>query len=96
MDPELKRQLDEIRLLVKDNHDMLHAMRRSYWLGFFGKVIFWLVLILSPLYLYQQYIQPFIARYYSPTSAASSTPGPFGLPTFAQVQKLLNSLVPGK
>jgi len=41
MDPEMKRQLEEIHALAKDTNRMLHAMRRDYWLGLVGKLIFW-------------------------------------------------------
>lgn len=89
MDPELRRELDEIHALVKDNHDMLRAIRRGQWMSAFVKIIFWIFIIVTPLYLYQQYVQPMVAKF----SAISGVPvtGPFGLPTFAEMQKLINS-----
>lgn len=88
MDPELKKELDEIRALAEDNHRMLRAIRRGQWVSAFVRIAFWVFIIATPLYLYQQYVQPAIARF----SAATGVPitGPFGLPTFAELQKLTN------
>lgn len=88
MDPELKRQVEEIHALVRDNHHMLRAIRRHQWWSFITTVIFWLVVLVAPFYLYQQYVQPLVAKFSAPGAAASS----FSLPTSADVQKLLNSL----
>ena len=90
MDPELKRELDQIRALEKDNHDMLRAIRRGAILGFFGKVIIWLIVLALPFYLYQQYLTPLLEKF-------SVTPGQLttdflNLPSSIDVQKLLNSL----
>ncbi len=89
MDPELRRELDEIHALVKDNHDMLRAIRRGQWVSAFIRIVIWIFIIVTPLYLYQQYVQPMIARF----SVVTGVPitGPFGLPTFAEMQKLINS-----
>ncbi len=94
MDPELKRQIEEMHALVKDNHQMLRAIRRHQWYGFLGSVLFWAVLIVTPLYLYQQYLQPFVAKFSATTGV--STSGPFGLPTSADLQKLINSFKAGQ
>ena len=89
MDPELKQTLDQIHALAKDNHDMLRAIRRDQWLGFFGRVIVWLIVLALPLYLYQQYLQPLVSKFSA--SSGVSTSGLFGFPTGAEVQKILNS-----
>ena len=89
MDPELKRQLEEIHALAKDNHRMLRAIRRDQWLGFIGRVVVWIIVITLPLYLYQQYLQPLVDKF-SATPGAATT-GPFGFPTSAQMEKLINS-----
>lgn len=89
MDPELKQQLEEIHALAKDNHQMLRAIRRHQWYGVIGTILFWAVLIITPFYLYQQYLQPFIAKFSATTGAP--TTGLFGLPTSADLQKLINS-----
>jgi len=89
MDPEIKRELGEIHALVKDNHQMLRAMRRHQLFGMVVSIVFWLVLFITPFYLYQQYLQPLFAKFQ--TTNGSSTSGPFGLPTTAEIEKLINS-----
>ena len=88
MDPELRRTLDEVHALAKENNRILRAIRRSQWLGFFFKIIIWAIIILLPLYLYQLYLQPLINKV---SSGASTTSNFLGLPTSTDVQKLINS-----
>ena len=95
MDPELKRTLDEIHALAKDNHRMLRAIRRDYWIGLVGKILFWIILFALPLYFYQQYLQPLFTKF-SATSGTPAATGPFGLPTTAELQKLINSYKAGQ
>jgi hypothetical protein len=94
MEPELKRTLDEIHALAKDNHRMLRAIRRDQWIGLVTKIIFWFIVVVAPLYLYQQYLQPFVTKFTATTGTPTS--GFFGLPTTADLQKLINSLKAGK
>ena len=94
MDPELKRMLEETRALVKDNHQMLRTIRRHQWYGFIGKIVIWVVALALPLYLYQQYLQPFVAKFSATPGATTS--GLFGLPTSADLQKLINSYKAGQ
>lgn len=96
MDPEIKKELEEIHALARDNHQMLRAIRRDQWLGFIGRIIVWAIVLALPLYLYQQYLQPIVSKFYPTTSTStSSTSGPFGFPTSAEVQKLINSYKTG-
>lgn len=94
MDPDLRREIDEIKALTKDNHRMLRAIRRDYWIGLVGKVIIWIIVLALPLYLYQQYIQPIVTKIV-PTA---TTTGMFGIsiPSSAEVEKLLNSYKSGQ
>lgn len=87
MDPELKQELAQIRELAKENHDMLKKIRRDQWLGFVGRIIVWAIVLALPLYLYQQYLEPFVANFSG--SASTTTSGPFGFPTTAELQKLI-------
>ncbi len=89
MDPEIKKLLEETHALAKDNHQMLRAIRRDQWFGFIGRIIIWVIVLALPLYLYQQYVQPLVAKFQATTG--SPTSGPFGLPTTADLQKLINS-----
>lgn len=94
MDPEIKRQLEEIHALAKDNHQMLRAIRRDQWLGFIGRIIVWAIVLALPLYLYQQYLQPFVEKFSS--AAQTTVSGPFGFPTSVELQKLMNALKVGQ
>jgi len=94
MDPELKRMVEETHNLARENNKMLHALRRGQWFSFFLKLFVWIIVLALPLYLYQQYLQPIVDRF-------SSTPGEFttgilGLPSSAQLEKLINSYKVGQ
>jgi hypothetical protein len=92
MDPEIREQLEEIHALAKDNHRMLRAIRRSQWFSFFTSVVFWIAVVLVPIYLYQQYIAPTVARISTITGVSTTTTSSFlGLPTFNEIGKLVNS-----
>ena len=92
MDPEMRRTLDEVFELTKENNRMLRALRRNQWLGFIFKIIIWAIVLLLPLYLYQQYLQPIVSRF----SPGTSTPTGFlGIPTSTDIQKLINSYKSG-
>lgn len=94
MDPEIKHQLEEIHALAKDTHRLLRAVRRHQLFGIVMTIIFWLVILITPFYFFQQYLQPFVAKYSATTGM--STSGPFGLPTTADLQKLINSFKVGQ
>ena len=94
MDPELRRELDEIHALAKDNLRMLRSVRRDQWLGFIGRVIIWIIVLALPLYLYQQYLQPLVSKFSATPGSAPS--GLFGLPTTAELGKLINSFKAGQ
>ncbi len=87
MDPELKRELEELRALTKDNHRMLRAIRRDQIFSFIVKVVLWLGIIAVPLFLYQQYVGPYINQFQENPSGA--TLNLFGLPSSSDFQKLI-------
>jgi hypothetical protein len=94
MDPELKRLLQENLELSKQNNRMLRAIRRNGWLSFIWTLLIWAVLLIAPLYFYQQYVAPVVSRFQAdvPGGIATSTPsGPFGLPSFTELENLVNS-----
>jgi len=94
MDPEIRHLLEETHALAKDNHQMLRAIRRHQWYSFLTTVVFWLVILITPFYLYQQYIQPFVESFSPATGTTAS--GTFGFPTSADLQKLINSFKAGQ
>ena len=51
-------KLDELLRLTKDNNRMLHAARRSAWLGGIFRVLVWAAFIIVPFWLYIQYLAP--------------------------------------
>ena len=73
---------------------MLRAIRRDQWFGFIGRLIIWAIVLVLPLYFYQQYLRPIIGKVTETTGIKTS--GAFGLPTSAEVQKLINSFTVGK
>ncbi len=92
MEPELKRLLEQNLDLAKHNNKMLKAMRRDAWLGFAWKVTFWAIMLLAPLYFYQNYVAPIIDEFQGVQSEGSDAGGgKFGIPTFADIQKLVDS-----
>jgi Ca2+/Na+ antiporter len=92
MDPEIRQQLEEIHALAKDNHRMLRAIRRGQWFNFFSSVVFWLAVLVIPLYLYQQYLAPTISKISEVTGVSTTTTSSFlGLPTFTEIGNLVNS-----
>jgi hypothetical protein len=93
MDPEEKKMLQEDLALSKDNHRMLRAIRRDAWFALVWKIVFWAALILVPLYLYQQYLKPIVTTFIpaSKNATTSSIGSFFGLPSTADLQKLINS-----
>lgn len=91
MDPELKRMLDETHALAKDNHRMLRALRRYQIMGFFGKIVIWAIVLVLPLYLYQQYLGPLISKFSALSETSIPGSGVFTLPTSAELQKLIDS-----
>ena len=94
MDQEIKHQLEEIHALAKDNHRLLRSVRRHQLFGIVANIVFWLVILITPFFLYQQYLQPFVSKFQATTGTTTS--GPFGLPTSADIQKLINSFKAGK
>lgn len=93
MDPETKHLLEETHALAKDNHQMLRAIRRHQWWSFVTTAVFWLVVLIAPFYLYQQYVQPLVDKFSVPGTPTSSM---FALPTSADVQNLINSFKAGQ
>lgn len=93
MDPELKKLIEETHALAKDNHDMLRAIRRDQWIAFFTKIVVWVVILALPIYLYRLYLEPIVTKLSEASGMSSTTTtGILGLPSSAEVQKLIDSL----
>jgi hypothetical protein len=87
MDPELKRLLEENLAVSKDNNAVLRAMRHHQWLSSLTSIIFWVVVVALPIYLYQQYLAPLMSVF----TPGATTTSPFNFPTSAQVENLIKS-----
>jgi predicted MFS family arabinose efflux permease len=68
MDPELKRELDQIHALARDTHSLLRTVRRHQLLEFYGKWVLYLILILGGGFFLFQYFEPIISQFTSPSS----------------------------
>ena len=98
MEPELKKQLEEIHALTRDNNRMLRAIRRDAWFSLAGKIIFWAIFLLGPVYLYYAYVAPVVERFTpAATSASSGTATStsfFDNLTIGEIQKLIEQYRP--
>ena len=92
MEPDLRKELDELHALVRDNHRLLRRVRRHQILETFGHYALWLIVILILAYGYLVYGRPLVEKFHAnPQAAAQSL---FGLPTSADLQNLINSNKP--
>jgi hypothetical protein len=55
---EIKKLLVENQRLLLENNQMLHKMRRSAFIGAFFRIVWFVIVISVPLYVYFYYIQP--------------------------------------
>ena len=51
---------EEVYRLVKENNKMLHGMRRRAFFGGIFKLVFWIALIVAPIWFYQTYLSPVV------------------------------------
>ena len=57
------QDLQEILRLTKENNRMLHAMRRNaFWGGVIKFILYALVLVVAPLWLYTTYLAPMMEQ----------------------------------
>lgn len=93
MDPEIRKVLDEVHALTKDNHRLLRSVRRHQLLETFGRYVLWAIFIILSYYSYVSYLQPLLLRFSTNPGTAA---GGLGLPTSADLQKLINSYKPAQ
>lgn len=91
-------KLDEILRLTKENNKMLHAQRRSAFLGGIFRVVMWIAFVIIPLYLYMQYVAPMmqslLQTYQQIQGTSASAQAQFG--QMSEYLKQLQSLYGGK
>lgn len=93
MDPEIKKLVEDTHALARDTHRLVRAMRRDQWVSFFARIVIWAIVLLLPLYIYQQYFYPILSKFSQGTTTSSS--GFLGLPS-VDIQKLINSYTTGQ
>ena len=86
---EIRKLLQENIELAKENRKVLHAIRRNQIFSTVWTVLIWVVALAIPVYLYHQYLEPVVSRFYP--SASTTTPSFFVFPTSSEMQKLINS-----
>ncbi|MEK7106712.1 MAG: hypothetical protein AAB899_00810 [Patescibacteria group bacterium] len=73
MEPGQNNLLNETYRLSKENNKMLHSMRRSaFWGGLF-KVIFWIVIIVAPIWFYSAYLAPVVESFQNTVNQVQGT-----------------------
>lgn len=93
MDPDIRRELDEIHSLAKDNHKMLRKIRRSQWTSTISTIIIWVAVLALPLYLYQAYFAPVISKISTLSGMSTTTTSTLlGIPSEAsgELQNLVH------
>jgi hypothetical protein len=95
MTPEERHLLEETHALAKDNHHMLRSVRRHQLVMDFGKFAVWLVLIALAGYYYVFSLQPAIDKFQA-TGTFDIPASLLGLPTSAELQKLIDSYKAGQ
>ncbi|HQU08124.1 MAG: hypothetical protein B7X04_04250 [Parcubacteria group bacterium 21-54-25] len=94
MDEDLKTLLTENLRVAKDNNRMLRAMRRAAVVGAIGRVIFWILVLGVPAYLYVTYVAPLASHIMAQSAATGQNPLAhlFGVPTSDTLQQVLHTV----
>ncbi|VAW32362.1 hypothetical protein MNBD_CPR01-495 [hydrothermal vent metagenome] len=92
-DVELRDLLEENLNLAKENNRLLKSARRAVRLSFIGKLIFWIIVLGIPTYLYMTYFAPMISSIMSSAGITSggSITKVFGLPSVESVTHALDT-----
>ncbi len=59
-DDGLKELLEQNLHIAKENNHLLRSMRRTAVYGFVGKILFWIIILGIPAYLYFSFISPIL------------------------------------
>ena len=95
MDDDLKTLLEENIRISKDNNRMLRTMKRAAVAGVIGRVIFWILILGVPAYLYITYLSPLISSIMQHGGVVISK-NPFlrllGLPSSGTLERVLHTV----
>jgi len=86
----LKKLLEENIALSKDTNRLLREMRRNAILGFFAKLVIWLIVLGVPLFFLSSYLGPVLDAFTGQAVNGQGLPsGLFGFPSEAQLEGLI-------
>ncbi len=73
MDPELKSLLEQNLAVAQETNEILKTMqRRAVW-GFWGRVVFWIVVVILPLFFLPYFFQKYLDTLTSAISGDGTT-----------------------
>ncbi|MDO8561753.1 MAG: hypothetical protein Q7S05_02915 [bacterium] len=86
-----RQMQEEILRLEKDNNRMLHKMRRNAFWGGVLKVIFWIAIIVAPIWFYSAYLAPVVQSFQNTVDQVQGT-GAKAQEQLNGFQEMLNKL----
>lgn len=81
MENDLKQLLEENLRVSKETNALLRSMNRQAWWGFAGKIVFWVILIILPLF----FIKALLAPYLELLQGSQSGSGTFDMSQFEEL-----------
>ena len=90
----LEELLKETRDLAKENNKLLRRMERNALIGFFAKLILWLIILGVPLFFLSSYIGPILSMFTG--NAATPSTGLFGLPSGEELKQIIDGYKGGQ
>lgn len=74
MEPNQNDLLHETHELAKDNNRMLHSMRRrAFWGGVLKFIVWFVLLVVAPLWLYSTYLAPIVQSFQQTVTQVQDT-----------------------
>ena len=92
MEEDLKELLEENLRLAKDNNHMLRSMRRAARLSFVGRIVFWIILLGVPAYLYVTYVAPVISSVFPHGTNTHPLLNMLGIPSTEMLRQAAHTL----
>jgi len=91
-DKDMRDLLEESISVSKENNKILHSMRRSARFSFVGKILFWIIMLGIPAYLYITYLAPIVTSIV-PVGASGGNHilNALGLPSVSSIQHTLDT-----
>jgi len=80
--------------VAEANHKILKRMERNAIIGFFAKIVIWLIVLGVPIFFLSSYIAPIMAFVTGSSGGATVPSGLFGLPSADQIRHVLETYKP--